>query len=447
MDTHCKSEINWARVMAKKLNTRAIAARICWQIIDKGRSLEAEINAYVDDRDPSPKDKAFVQELVYGVCRWYGELDEVASHFIKSPIRRKDRVVHFVLLVGLYQLRYLTTADHAALSETVQACKQLNKIWAKNLINGCLRAYQRTPTEIEDAARSSHPDWIINALTKAWPNHHLAIIYANNQRAPMCIRVNRLRCSRDQYLKNLEAADIEASIDPNSEDGILLASPVNVENLPRFVEGYCSVQDTAAQQAAQILDVKSQQSILDACAAPGGKTAHILERVENDAHVDAVEISAQRNEQLKATLSRLALKANVYAADASVSPSWKLPSMGYDRILIDAPCSGLGVIRRHPDIKHHRTLQDVRKLIEIQRKILQNLWPLLKPGGLMLYMTCSVLPDENDHQLDWFIKNHEDVIVRSIDHPNALQQKFGIQTLPGVHPMDGFYYGLLEKSI
>jgi len=263
----------------------------------------------------------------------------------------------------------------------------------------------------------------------------------------MCIRVNTLRSSRDDYLKDLNSADIKADVDPHSEDGILLSSPVNVEGLPRFDEGYCSVQDTAAQQAAHILDVKPQQRILDACAAPGGKTAHILERAKNDAHVDAIEISEQRNQQLRETLSRLSLRANVYEADATAAPSWELPSDGYDRILIDAPCSGLGVIRRHPDIKHHRTPNDVKKLIKTQRQILLNLWPLLKPGGLMLYMTCSVLPGENDHQLDWFIQNIEDVKVKSINHPNALAQKFGVQTLPGVHPMDGFYYGLLEKSI
>jgi len=208
--------------MAKKLNTRAHAARICWQIIDQGRSLDSALGDYIADYQPSPQDKGFVQEVIYGVCRWHGELELVAKKFLRSPIRKKDRVVHFLLLVGFYQLRYLNTADHAAVAETVQACKQLNKVWAKQLVNGCLRNYQRSPADIADAVTCSHPQWLVEEITNAWPNHALAIMHANNQRPPMCLRVNRLQHSREQYLQTLSKQEIAAYADPHSVDGVVL---------------------------------------------------------------------------------------------------------------------------------------------------------------------------------------------------------------------------------
>lgn len=431
--------------MAKILNTRAHAARICWQIIDHGRSLDSAIAEYVSDHEPSVKDKGFVQELVYGLCRWYGELEQVSKNYLRSPIRKKDRVVHFLLLIGFYQLRYLNTADHAAISETVQACKQLNKVWAKQLVNGCLRNHQRSPAEVADAVTRSHPSWLVEAITKAWPNHALAIMHANNQRPPMCLRVNRLQYHRDDYLSTLRQQGIDAQTDPYSDDGIVLKKPYGVNKLPGFESGACSVQDTAAQLAATLMDLAPGHTVLDACAAPGGKTAHMLECMDNQGEVHALDISEKRCEQLESTLRRLNLTAGVFCADATTEPSWPLPNNGYDRILIDAPCSGIGVIRRHPDIKHHRRPNDVRALNKTQYALLVSLWPHLKPGGKLLYMTCSILPSENNNQLKRFVQNTPDAMVVSVDHPSALTQTYGVQTLPGVHSMDGFYYGLLVK--
>ncbi len=432
--------------MPKHINTRGHAARICWQIIDQGRSLDAAMADYTAAQQPSTQDKGFVQELVYGVCRWHGELEQVAKKFLRSPIRKKDRVVHFLLLVGFYQLRYLHTADHAAVAETVQACKQLNKVWAKQLVNGCLRNHQRSPVDIQDAVTQSHPQWLVEALTKAWPNHALAIMHANNQRPPMCLRVNRLQHSRDDYIGLLSEHNLNASSDPYSKDGVILTQAHSVTKLPGFENGSCSVQDTAAQLAAVFLAPEPDQAVLDACAAPGGKTAHLLERMNNRGLMHALDVSERRCEQLQATLDRLTLSASVYNSDASVKPSWPVPEHGYDRILIDAPCSGIGVIRRHPDIKHHRRPSDMKALNKTQAALLKNLWPLLKPGGLMLYMTCSVLPSENDDQLKQFVQNTGDAMVMSITHPSALKLEHGAQTLPGVHSMDGFYYSLLKKA-
>lgn len=432
--------------MSKSLNSRAAAAKISWQIIDQGRSLDSALADYAENQQPSPKDRAFVQELVYGVCRWYGELDEVAKQYLRSPIRKKDRVVHFLLLVGFYQLRKLNTAEHAALAETVGACKQLHKVWAKQLINGCLRNHQRKPADVADPVYQSHPQWLRDEFASAWPNHALAMMHANNQRPPMCLRVNRLRTERDEYLKRLNDIAIEAIVDPHSVDGIILKQAVGVSSLPGFDDGDCSVQDTAAQLAAAILQIEPEQVVLDACAAPGGKTAHILEHLGNTGRVHALDVSEKRCEQLTATLQRLQLQADVFCADATLPHSWPSPKNGYDRILIDAPCSGLGVIRRHPDIKHHRRPSDIEALNQTQSQLLKSLWPLLKPGGKLLYMTCSVLPSENDEQVASFIEQQPDAQLAPFDHPMAYILPHGKQTLPGVHSMDGFYYSLLSKG-
>ena len=436
--------------MAKKLNTRAAAAKLAWQIIDQGQSLDAVLATFFDDHDYSNQDRGFTQELVYGVCRWYGALDAQASQLLRSTIRKKDRVVHFVLLVGLYQLKHLETADHAAVGETVSACKQLNKVWAKNLINGCLRNYQRSMAEAtsspdNDADKLSHPSWLVGMIEKAWPDYADSVFSANNQRPPMCLRVNRRQYSQNDYLTLLDKANIKAQADPYSSDGIVLDKPVAVTLLPEFESGACSVQDTAAQLSADFLQLEKGMSALDACAAPGGKSAHMLERCDNQLSLQALDISERRCEQLHSTLSRLALDADIISADSRDISQWNIPENGYDRILIDAPCSGIGVIRRHPDIKHHRRPDDIQTLNNVQQQLLSNLWPTLKPNGLLLYMTCSILPSENEAQIDTFIKQHNNAIIETVDHPNAFALKHGAQTLPGVHNMDGFYYCLLRK--
>jgi 16S rRNA (cytosine967-C5)-methyltransferase len=433
--------------MSKHLNSRAAAAKLSWQIIDKGQSLDTTLSNFFESNQYSPQDRGFIQELVYGVCRWYGELDAVATTLLRSPIRNKDRVIHFVLLVGLYQLRHLDTAEHAGVAETVSACKQLDKQWAKNVINGCLRNYLRAPSDVgEGANKKSHPEWISQAIQKAWPDHLNLILAANNQRPPMCIRVNRRQYKRDDYLTLLSDSGIGAEADQNSPDGIILDSPCAVTSLPGFEHGSCSVQDTAAQISADLLDVKIGMSVLDACAAPGGKTAHILERCDNKIEMHALDVSERRCQQLDSTLSRLELKADIFTADASIAPSWPLPNDGYDRILIDSPCSGLGVIRRHPDIKHHRRPSDIDALEKTQTSLLDNLWLHLKPGGIMLYMTCSVLPRENQLQIKRFVARTNDAMLINVPHPCALTLEHGVQTLPGLHGMDGFYYCLLQKQ-
>ncbi|NND00771.1 MAG: 16S rRNA (cytosine(967)-C(5))-methyltransferase RsmB, partial [Gammaproteobacteria bacterium] len=300
--------------------------------------------------------------------------------------------------------------------------------------------------DIKNQNQLSHPHWMLAAIRHAWPEYADLILNANNRRPPMCLRVNGRYCSRESYLAKLSEADMAGVPDSFTRDGIVLEKPVPVGLLPDFDQGAVSVQDTAAQLACDILDVHRGHSVLDACAAPGGKTAHILERADNQLTMHAVDISESRCNQLQETLRRLKLDAQVFAADASDGTGWPSPNNGYDRILIDAPCSGLGVIRRHPDIKHHRRIDDIANLREIQRQLLNQLWLLLKPEGLMLYMTCSILPEENIEQINYFLDEHPDAYPANFEHPHALDLEFGKQTLPGVHGMDGFYYCLLQKA-
>ena len=432
--------------MAKSLNARAAAAKLSWQIVDHGLSLDAVLTEYFSGAGES--NRGLIQELVYGTCRWYGELDHYAAQLLDKPIRNKDRLVHFVLLVGLYQLVHLEIAEHAAVSESVSACKQLQKNWAKNMINRCLRRWQRESQAHlllgDERERLANPAWLFNKLHESWPHELRAILSANNTRPPMFLRVNRRIVTRSAYLKRLAESDIGARADPRSQDTIALDKPVPVAELPGFASGEVSVQDIAAQIAADILSPCKGDLVLDACAAPGGKAAHLLER-HPSLLLDALDISAVRAEKLRDTFSRLGLPAKVHVADATQSTSWPSPPTGYDQILIDAPCSGTGVIRRHPDIKHHRSEQDIQTLVEKQRGLLNSLWPLLKPGGRCLYLTCSILPEENEGQIDTFLLNHSDAMVVSIDHPQAFKTEYGCQSLPGVHNMDGFYYSHLQK--
>lgn len=435
--------------MAKKLNVRASAAKLSWQIIDKGQSLDNSLSEFFEGAGLPPEDRGLVQEIVYGVCRWYGELDYYASLLLQKPIRNKDRTAHFLLLVGIYQLKHMNIPAHAAVSETVAACQQLQKIWAKNLLNSCLRRWQREQSELEvepmQAQLLSHPHWLADELKTAWPEYWKLILEANNARPAMCLRVNQLQNSRDDYLQALVDAHIKATADPLTKNGIKLIKPKAVSSLPGFSTGAASVQDTAAQLAAEILAPEKGHSVLDACAAPGGKTAHLLEVGNNQIALDAVDISEHRTTQTKDTLDRLKLSANVYCADAAQAASWPTPDNGYDKILIDAPCSGTGVIRRHPDIRHHRQLTDIEQLEKTQYALLNNLWAYLKSGGHLLYMTCSVIPRENEQQIAKFLSLTESAEVLEFEHPSAIALNHGFQTLPGIHDMDGFYFCLLRK--
>ncbi len=432
------------------MNPRTTAAITVHHVIDQGRSLDAALERALLRHPPADTDRALVQEMSYGALRRYGELDATLKLLLDKPLRRKDHDVRALLLIGLYQLGYMRTPAHAAVAESVNAAGELAKPWAKGLINAILRGYQRDSTALTEAALAdpvamhNHPAWLLERIRDAWPDDWRRIISANNAPPPMVLRVNQLRITRRDYLDRLAQAGHTATPYPSTAAAISLAQPLPVARLPGFAEGLVSVQDAAAQFAAELLDLRAAQRILDACAAPGGKTGHILELADPQARVVALDIDAERLTRVTENLTRLQLRADLVTGDACAPQTW-WDGKAFDRILVDAPCSGTGVIRRHPDIKWLRRAADVNKLRAIQAKIIRALWPLLARRGKLVYATCSILPEENDKQILQFLADHEDAVADEVMIPVGHTQKAGCQLLPGDNDMDGFYYACITK--
>lgn len=432
-------------------NLRALAARCTFAVVDKGRSLADELPQQLAKIEG--KDKGLLQELCYGVLRHLPELEYDVREFIKKPLTGKQRVGHFLMLVGIYQIKYTRIPDHAAFNETVSACKPLKCDHLKGVINGVLRNFQRQQAAqdnqassniLPDAVAFNHPSWFIKKLQSAYPQQWQAVLNANMQRPPMWLRVNQLHHSVDEYLVLLTNEKIEHLLVDKISGAIRLTEAIDVNKLPGFQLGWVSVQDGAAQQAALLLACQPGDNVLDCCAAPGGKTCHILEYSPQIKSMTAIDIEASRLVRVEENLQRLNLQANVVAADAATPEKWWDGKL-FDRILLDAPCSGTGVIRRHPDIKWLRKNQDISALTELQQDILKNIWSLLKPGGTLLYATCSILPEENSEQVQRFINENPDAEHIAItDQVNDI----GWQILPNDNSMDGFYYAkLIKKSL
>lgn len=432
------------------LNGRTLALQACLGVVEQGRSLSQVIPETLAAL-PDSREKSLTQNLILGTLRYQLRLQAIAKQLLQKPLKKKDVDVNQVILLGLYQLIYLDMPQHAAVSETVQLTQRLKKPWAKGLVNGVLRSFQRdAETLIEKADQSpvaqySHPQWLIEALRKAYPQHWPSICEQNNQQAPLTLRINRRTDDRSHYLEQLESMAVEARPHPDSEDGIILNQSLDITQLPGFGEGAFSVQDGAAQQAALLLDPQPGQRILDACAAPGGKTSHLLEKADNQLDLLALEIEEDRLTRLQQNLQRLQLDAKTLVGDAAQPDDW-WDGQAFDKILLDAPCSATGIIRRHPDIKWHRKPQDIKALAATQANILQQLWATLKPGGQLLYATCSVLPQENRQQMEHFLQQTADAEEIPVDVKWGLDEDGpGRQILPGQADMDGFYYCLLQK--
>ncbi len=448
------------------MNPRRRALEVLRAVIGEGRSLtEALEGPLAEAGEADPRDVALLRALCFGVCRHYFHLRRLLGQLLDRPLRRKDRDVELAALLGLFQLGWMRIPAHAAVAETVALAGALRKPWARGLLNALLRRYQREREALEarvgedEEAACDHPRWLLDRLRAAWPADWPAVVAANNSPAPMSLRVNLRQGDREDYLRQLAAAGIAARPAPATEAGIVLDAPVDVARLPGFAAGRVSVQDGAAQLAAPLLDARPGERVLDACAAPGGKTAHLLEREPALGEVVALDKSASRLATLEKGLARLGLSATTLAADAGAPADW-WDGRPFHRILLDAPCSATGVIRRHPDIKLLRREADIPALVATQQTLLRRLWPLLRPGGILLYATCSVLPEENARQIAQFLQQCADARLAIDFHalpgvPPApagsgpalgRDTGHGWQILPGEADMDGFFYARLVKD-
>ena len=431
--------------MAKQSSLRLEAARVITRVVN-GESLSAALPK-VQERF-SKKDQPLLAELCYGTLRYYFRLDAWLKLLVEKPLKEKEQEVHSLILLGMYQLFYTRIPPHAAIGETVQATRSLGKAWARGLVNGVLRNAQRQSEELHAMEEKSpvcgfsHPKWMINTLKKAWPDNYQDILSGNNQQPPMTLRINEQKIKPARYLKKLLDECIEARQSTVAPQAITLHKAVGVENLPLFADGGVSVQDESAQLAGTLIKAKSGDHILDACCAPGGKTCHLLELNENIT-VDALDADANRLIRTRENLTRLGLTANVLCGDGTKPDDW-WDGKPYNHILLDAPCSATGVIRRHPDIKLLRKADDIESLAQLQGEILKAVWPLLKSGGTLLYATCSIMPQENHLQVEQFLSNTPDAELTTISVNWGHDTGFGRQLFPGTG--DGFFYSLITKQ-
>lgn len=434
------------------MNVRALAAKVLNQVVEQGQSLSQALPAA--QQDLSPKDKALLQMLCYGVLRTLPRLDFFCRSLMQKPLKGKQRAMHFLILVGFYQLLYTRIPSHAAVGETVNGAKALKKPALKGMVNGVLRSFLREQESLlakadkEDALIYCHPSWLVKRLQAAYGVDLAAnIMNENNQQAPMWLRVNARHHNKDEYLALLNEVELASfpAQDAENSNALRLEKATDVYKLPGFEQGWVSVQDGAAQLAAHYLDAQPDELVLDACAAPGGKTVHTLELQPKIKQMVAVDADDKRLLRVQENLDRLQLTAKVIHGDASQPDSWWSGEQ-FDRILCDAPCSATGVIRRHPDIRWLRRDSDIAELVALQKSILNALWDKLKPGGVLLYATCSILPDENDLQIKSFLENRSDASLIPLSGQYNSETQ-GRQLLPNEAGMDGFYYAKLQKSL
>jgi len=440
----------------KGARIRAAAAEAVDAVVTNGRSLDAAIA--VAEKKLAPADHPLLRVLCYGTLRFHWRLTAQVAKFLARPLKKRDSVVDALLRIGIFQLGDTRISDHAAVSLTAEAARTLRRPKLVPLVNAVLRNFLRgdkpAPQSDGGEIQYNHPSWFIERLRKDWPDHWQHILNANNQRAPMWLRVNRRHMSAEQYLEVLaNDREVDKTKIGSAPEGfghaICLGSPWSVDDLPGFREGDVSVQDGAAQIAAPWLLTGGGGRVLDACAAPGGKTGHLLELAGPEVTLMAIDADPGRVDMINENLARLGLDAAVLVADASKPDAWWDGAL-FDQILLDAPCSASGVIRRHPDIKHLRRASDIDALARLQLDLLESLWTLLAAGGRILYVTCSVLRQENDAIVAQFRARHGDVSDAAVLPNNNIrdlmvQTSQGFQVLPGTRELDGFYFACLEK--
>lgn len=428
--------------MADSEDARQQAVIALLAVMDAGESLTTALPAAQSKL--SPRDAAFIQMLVYGVLRWRWRLEAVLAQLLQKPLKAKDLDIQISLLMGLFQLIDTRVPDHAAVNASVELVRRRGKTWAAGMVNAVLRNFIRrrdaalAAADTDWQAKYSHPNWLIKQIRSDWPDHWQAILNANNQQAPLTLRVNRQKISPEEFIQQSGMAATVAG------DAVTLFQATDVTQLPGYDAGWFAVQDAGAQLAAPLLDLQPGQRVLDACAAPGGKTAHLL-ALQPEIHLLALDVSAARLTRVSDNLQRLGHRATVICGDAAQRDWWD--GRPFDRIMLDAPCSASGVIRRHPDIKSLRQAHDITELAATQHRLLQNLWPMLAPGGVLLYITCSVLKAENELQIAEFLAATADACERRIAADWGQARTHGRQILPGENNMDGFYYARLQKTL
>lgn len=433
--------------------SRACAARAVAAVLGAGATLDAALGA-PDLQQLTPADRSQARALAYGALRWHHRHRRLLALLLDRPLPGRDRLLEALLSVGLFQLLDERQPDYAAVSATVAATRLLGRPRLAGVVNASLRRLQRERAQLlaealaDEQARSSHPAWLIARLRRDWPGDWPRILEAAQQSPPLWLRVNQARLAPEAGLARLREAGIEAV--PGPVPGALrLARALPVADIPGFAAGEFSVQDAASQLAAPLLGASPGMRVLDACAAPGGKACHVLEQAGGDLDLLALDADDARLERVRENLARLALPATSLRADATTPAAW-WDGQPFDRILLDAPCSGTGVIRRHPDIKILRRETDIGPMARRQRQLLEALWPLLRPGGRLLYATCSILHEENDDVVAGFLADHTDAAAAEPPAgtlPGWLRctRDAGWQALPGEADTDGLYYALMTR--
>jgi 16S rRNA (cytosine967-C5)-methyltransferase len=435
--------------MKSGVSARVAAANALDAVVGDGKSLDWALAQ--SDEGLALNDRSMMRMLCYGCLRHHWQLRAQLAQLLDRPLKKRDRIIESLLVVGLFQLSDTRVPDHAAVSTTVEATRALRRPKMAGLVNAVLRNFLRkkeTHKEpINDEARYNHPQWLLERMRADWPDDWQQIVAANNAQAPMCLRVNPRFGTAEKYQ---QTHAIEGALVAGLEQALRLDVPQSVDDLPGFFEGQVSVQDGAAQIAAPWLLADGSGRVLDACAAPGGKTGQLLELMGDEGNLTAIDSNENRLTGIRENLTRLGLRATVLAADASNAQEW-WDGEPFDQILLDAPCSATGVIRRHPDIKLLRRETDLATLATLQERILNSLWPLLSPGGRLLYVTCSVLSEENEAVIRRFLAGQNDAVEDRVLHAYNIrdlmvEKALGFQVLPGTEGLDGFYFACLEKS-
>ncbi len=423
---------------------RACAARALAPILRQRGSLSATLS---EGRNVEGRDRALFQELCFGAARWAPRLLPMLDSLLAKPLKAEDADIRALLLIGAYQLEYTRVPPHAALSATVDATRLLGKSWASKFVNAILRRFQRERDSLEASLkpwqRAGYPEWLYQRIRQAWPDQAEAALAAGNAHPPLWLRSNTLKTRRQDYLAQLAEAGIAAEAGP-APHSIRLEKPMDVAELPGFAEGWLSVQDLSAQWSAELLEIADGERVLDACCAPGGKLCHLLEQAPG-ARLVGVELEQARLGRVRDNLQRLGLSAELLCADATAVDSW-WDGEAFDRILIDAPCSATGVLRRHPDIKLLRRQADIAPLAALQGQMLRALWATLKPGGTLVYATCSLLPEENEQVVQAFLVDTPAARADTPPLAGGFSSGAGVQFLPSEQGGDGFYYCRLRKA-